>query len=129
MSKPRSRNDYHAFRETILIYVTWNQHMDGGAVAGKTSFCKRINTEWHSGPSQLSPYIIQSVDVSESSGVKLIPEALQEASHCISLRRNIKAFQVVMLFHIERIGRIGLDDWFGFVHLEVLNLHRNYGTR
>jgi hypothetical protein len=78
-------------------------------VAGETSSWKLINTEWYSGPSQLSPYVIQSVDVFESSGVKLIPEALQEASHCISLCRNI-AFQVVVLFHIERIGRIGLDE-------------------
>jgi hypothetical protein len=106
-----------------LPYGRWSS-----AVAGKTSSWKRINTEWHSGPSQLSPYAIQSVDVSNSSGVKLIPEALQEASHFISLCRNTRAFQVV-LFHIERIGRIGLDELLGLVHLEVLNLHRNYGTR
>jgi hypothetical protein len=49
-----------------LPYGRWSS-----AVAGKTSSWKRINTEWHSGPSQLSPYAIQSVDVSNSSGVKL----------------------------------------------------------
>jgi hypothetical protein len=59
---------------------------------------------------------------------EVIPEALQEASHFMSLCRNTRAFQVV-LFHIERIGRIGLDELLGLVHLEVLNLHRNYGTR
>jgi hypothetical protein len=95
------------------LYVCNMESMYGpwsSAVDRKTSSWKLINTEWHSGPSQLWPYVIQSVNVSESFGVKLIPEALQEASHCISLRRNIKAFQVVVLFHIERIGRIGLHE-------------------